>query len=50
MSHDAIARTVRKFMSHRTSDVHLIDDVCQNVLVDLLAKGAYASGFTSRTA
>ena len=31
--HDTIACTVRKVLARRTNDVHLIDDVCQNVLV-----------------
>ena len=31
--HDRIAGTVRKVLARRTNDVHLIDDVCQNVLV-----------------
>jgi len=31
--HEIIARTVRKVLARRTNDVHLIDDVCQNVLV-----------------
>jgi RNA polymerase sigma factor (sigma-70 family) len=31
--YEIIARTVRKSLWHKTKDVHLIDDVCQNVLV-----------------
>lgn len=31
--HDAIAHTVRKALCRKTSDMHLIEDVCQNVLL-----------------